>query len=158
MEDTTIENYVWFFDGIPVQQNRLEGQLCFKNNSIYFIATNCKNLEFILFDFNLKIRECKSVSYVKSKNNSKTYNLCLDDFFYDEIKKDTIYKFYFKHYSIFEPNTSIAYFVGKDVGIVGCYLFNLSANDSVISIQTKMVGEVYPNRYHYEKYPKFDNK
>ena len=157
-KDTSIENYIWFFDGTPKQENYLEGQLFFKNNSVFFKSKNYEKLEFILFDFNLQKGQCREVKYNKNINQAKCYNLCLDDFFYDELRKDTIYKFYFKHYSVYDLNTSISYFVGKDVGIIGCYLFNISDKDSILNISSKMVGVVYPNRYLYDKYPKFTIK
>jgi hypothetical protein len=146
---------IFFFDGIPSDENYLTGKPLFSKNVVYFKSENYKNLKFTLFDFNLLKNECREIKYTKAKE--KKYNLCNQDIFYDKERNDTIYKFCFKYYNMFTPKTSLVFFVSKKNGILGEYLVEYSESDS-LSISERMVGEVYSERYHYENFPHFSIK
>ena len=149
------KNDIFYFDGIPSDENYLIGKPLYSKNVVYFKSKNYTNLEFILFDFNLLKNQCRDIRYIKTK--VKKYSLCNEDIFYDNIRNDTIYKFCFKYYNIFTPKTSLVVFVSKKNGILGEYLVEYSEPEG-ISISERMVGEVYRERYHYEKFPHFTIK
>ena len=153
-ENDTISNLIYFYDGIPSNDNFMLGYLSFQDNIIYFKSKNQKNQKFVLFNFNLKLNECENISYIKNQNIIKKYTLCNEDKFYDTVKKDTIYKFVFKDYNVFKNKTNVIYFVGKINGIVGCYLSVFDKKGNVLNSQSKG-GNVYIKRYNYSNEKEF---
>lgn len=150
----TIKNTFFLFDGSPSSDNFLEGNLIVTNNIVFFKSSNYQKLTFPLFDFNLRATECKSIHYFKKKMK-KEYDMCVEDIFYSEIRKDTIYKFCFKKYGIYNPNIGVVYFVSKTKGILGCYLVEYSNENHILRISSKKVGEIFKERYDYNSMKTF---
>lgn len=153
-ENDTVKNIVTFFDGSPNLTNFLKGEIREENKMIIFNSIQDTSLRFVLFDFNLKVNDCRMISYRKG-NDTKTYLLCKQDVFYDKTENDTIYKFCFDKYNVFTQNTSVVYFVGIKNGVLGCYLMYYRDVDNAISI-SKRIGNTFENRYDYGKYHSFD--
>lgn len=144
-----------FYDGIPNDENFMSGKLEEENDKVYFKSNKIK---YILFDFTLPIDSCIKISYKKSPVLRKNYFLCKQDEFFDQSRKDSIYKFCFKNYQVFNENNGIVYFVSKSNGILGCYLVDYSNSNKDPMINKIMYGEVFTKRYNYEKLPRFTIK
>ncbi|MFN3755309.1 hypothetical protein [Flavobacterium sp.] len=144
-----------FYDGIPTVENFMIGKLEQENNKIYF---KTDKIRFVLFDFSLPVGNCIKIHYKKSTLLSKNYFLCKEDAFFDKLRNDSIYKFCFKKYKVFNNNNGVVYFVSKTNGILGCYLVDYSNSNNIPMINEIMFGEVFENRYHYERYTRFTIK
>jgi hypothetical protein len=145
---------IYFFDGIPKEKNLMIGKLTQKNNRVYF---NSKDVKFILFDFNLRINKCIEINYKKNMHKKK-YLLCKQDAFFDKKSNDSIFKFCFKNYEIFNKNNGVIYFVSKKKGVLGCYVVDYTSSNNIPAINIIMYGEVFNWRYDYTSAPRFTIK
>jgi hypothetical protein len=150
-----INDKVIFYDGIPIDDNLLEGKLTQEHEKVYFKS---EDLRFLLFDFAMPIHNCIPINYKKKALQKKEYLLCKQDVFFDKSYNDSIYKFCFKNYQIFNKKNGVVYFVSKKNGILGCYLVDYSASDTIPAINEVMYGEVFRNRYDYNKFLRFTIK
>jgi hypothetical protein len=169
LENWTVEKYqypffsfsdrdktIYFYDGFPKKENLLEGNLSHDNNDIYF-NTKKFNIKFKLFDFKLKINQCEVISYKRNRLEKK-YFLCKKDVFFDSIVKDSIHKFCFKNYNLYNLKTGIVFFVCKKNGVLGHYFIDTSTSEETPLISEKKWGNVYCNRYDYSKFDTFSIK
>lgn len=146
---------ILFYDGNPINQNFLKGNIHFNRNQVVFNSSNFLGLSFVLFDFQIKKGQYHKISYSKNKV-FKTYLLKNQDVFYDKSKNDTVYKFEFKNYGLINPETGIVFFVGKKTGVLGHYYADYSKK--TYSISEKTYGEIFSNRYDYTVAERFSIK
>lgn len=144
-----------FYAGKPEVNNLMKGRLYQEKNKIIFISEQTK---FTLFDFDLSKGSCTTIKYEINKINKKEYLLCNQDVFLSKRYKDTIYKFCYKYYEIFNKKNGIVYFVNKRRGIIGCYLVDYSSSDTIPSINKVLYGDTFSDKYNYDLYPRFTIK
>ena len=149
------EEEIFFNDDFPLGKNLMIGKLEFNKNLVFFKSNSNEKFKFVLFNFNLSKNQCEQIIYSKSISKVKKYSLCIQDVFYDKAKKNTIYKFCFKNYNLFIPNSSLVFFVTKKKGVIGHYLIENSKPEKICE---RMFGEVFKDRYHYNQFEFFSLK
>ena len=128
----------------------LDGNLFKKNNSI-FLLINGEEEKVKFFDFGMRngdkeniVLKYNSTGYdEKPIRIVKNYTLKLDERFYDDLRKDTIYKFRFIKWNSQNNFDDLIFFVGKTYGIAGIY--SSKTNDSKEEIFTYR-GEIFKSR------------
>jgi hypothetical protein len=111
------------------------GNHIFTNNA-FCINLGMPNSDttFILFDFNMKIKQRKEIKWTINEKihedkiflYSKEYELFLEDLFYDNYYRDSIYKFMLNGYGFERDKDTVCFFVGKKAGIIGTYIGSTS--------------------------------
>jgi len=91
---------------------------------------------------------------LSNKKFSKSFNLCLEDKFFDRTVADTIYQFRLKDFGIYFIDDDIVVFVGKNAGIQGYYLgdivFQKETNETeYIYFATR--GNIYKDRPYFKR-------
>ncbi len=137
---------------IPIQ-----GRLYSKNSAIW-ISLDHPNLDtFKLFDFKFRTKESETISWqISGYGNEpdtliqKRHTLILQNKFYDEGLKDSIYHFRLDSIGMFGTDDNIVCFVSKKHWIVGFYISEFyMENDSIIEIAIPSYGNIYKKKIDY---------
>lgn len=136
-----------------------KGSLHFSNkeNKVLFMPI-FDSIQHTFFNFSLPLDSSENISYdVKYRlagisqdtlifPNKKDYFLNLEDVFFDEKLKDTIYRFRFKDFYPIELSEDLVFLVGKRVRIRGIYIYNPRWEEGSPHIVRFWLGNVYPLR------------
>lgn len=137
---------------IPIHQ----GVIYYAENSILFLPQGDSS-GYKLFDFDLSLNMDIPINYVlkyplgldedqKTFVEKKTYDLLLEDTFFDYQRSDTVYKFRFRNYNPIDLSEDIVFWVGKQVGVVGIYITTALPGSRKTELIRSYIGEIYFER------------
>lgn len=144
---------------IPVDIH--QGVLYMDDNSIFLIPQH-DSLGYKLFDFNMSVGSHIPINYVliypineDSRNevfqDTKAYDLVLEEMFWDTTLSDRLFKFRFRNYLPIDMSEDLVFWVGKEIGVIGMYITSALPENQKSELIRFYIGDIYLERIDTSK-------